>query len=47
MCYYCKVCGIELLDDDEKEDGICTDCMSAMLQEDGIDMGLGIEDEII
>ena len=44
---YCRICGDELHSESEKLEGICWDCQSAMLQEDDIDLGLGIEDDEI
>ena len=41
---FCEICGKELKEE-EKVESICWDCQSAMLQEDDIDLGLGIEDE--
>ena len=38
----CEICGDEF-DEDELEDGVCLNCQSSMLQEDGIDLGLGDE----
>jgi len=39
----CKICGGEYPPEEMVGD-ICINCMSAMLQKDGIDLGLGIED---
>jgi len=40
---YCNICGDEL-EPEEEEEGICWNCQSAILQEDGIDMGVGDEE---
>jgi len=47
MSDYCSVCGEYLETFEEKEEGICWNCQSAMLQEDEIDLGLGIEEDDI
>ncbi len=39
----CKICGGEYPPEKMVGD-ICIDCASAMMQVDGIDMGLGMED---
>ena len=39
----CKICGQEYPPEEMVGD-ICVNCMSAMMQKDGIDLGLGIED---
>ncbi len=36
----CTICGTNETDN---PDGICADCKDAMLQKDGIDLGLGDE----
>lgn len=45
MVEYCRICGKELHNESEKIEGICWNCQSAMLQQDDIDLGLGIEDD--
>ena len=39
----CKICGEEH-DEMDLIDGICSDCASAMLQKDRIDLEMGFED---
>jgi len=38
----CSICGEER-EEYDMINGICVDCASAMMQEDGIDLGLGFE----
>lgn len=45
MSEHCEICGDYLETFEEKEDGICLNCQSSMLQEDNIDLGLGFENE--
>lgn len=39
----CKICGEDKPPEKMQSDDICLDCASAMLQKDGIDVGLGDE----
>jgi len=39
----CKICG-QKYPPEKMVGDICINCASAMMQKDGIDMGLGIED---
>ena len=39
----CKICGGDFPPEEMTDEGICLNCASSMLQEDGIDMGLGDE----
>jgi hypothetical protein len=39
----CKICGGEYPIDEMTDEDICLNCASSMLQNDGIDMGLGDE----
>jgi len=40
----CEICGEEL-DEEEEEIGVCKFCQGSFMQEDDIDLGLGIEDD--
>ncbi len=37
----CSICGEDKTEEEMSSNDICLDCASAMLQKDGIDMGLG------
>ena len=37
----CPICGEDKAENEFNSEGICLDCASAMLQSDGIDLGLG------
>ena len=39
----CPICGNEKSEDEVNDGGICYDCASTLLQQDGINMGLGDE----
>lgn len=39
----CKVCGEEFPEENLNEEGICDNCISSILQKDGVDLGLGVE----
>jgi hypothetical protein len=39
----CKICGEDYPPEEMSSDDVCLNCSSSMLQNDGIDLGLGFE----